>query len=76
MSEGVGSYSSDINLDDYREFSYSLPVANKNASGVLEYTSTGGTFAGYRQFAIRIDMLSPSIHKVPTIRDYRALALT
>lgn len=74
--EGINVYSSDVNKDDYREFKYALPTANKDGAGVLEYTSTSGTFAGYRKFAIRIDMLTSDISKAPTVRDYRALALT
>ena len=76
VTEGVNVYSSDVNKDDYREFKYALPTANKDGAGILEYTSTSGTFAGYRKFAIRIDMLTSDISKAPTIRDYRALALT
>ena len=76
VTEGVNVYSSDVNKDDYREFKYALPTANKDGAGILEYTSTSGTFAGYRKFAIRIDMLTPDISKAPTVRDYRALALT
>lgn len=74
--EGINVYSSDVNKDDYREFKYALPTANKDGAGVLEYTSTSGTFAGYRKFSIRIDMLTSDISKAPTVRDYRALALT
>ena len=76
VTEGVNVYSSDVNKDDYREFKYALPTANKDGAGILEYTSTSGTFAGYRKFAIRIDMLTPDISKSPTVLDYRALALT
>ena len=76
VAEGVNVYSSDVNKDDYREFKYALPTANKDGAGILEYTSTSGTFAGYRKFAIRIDMLTSDISKAPTVRDYRALALT
>ena len=76
LTEGVNVFSSDVNKDDYREFKFELAAANKDASGVLEYTSGSGTFAGYRKFAIRIDMLTSDISKCPTVRDYRALALT
>jgi len=76
VTEGVNVYSSDVNKDDYREFKYALPTANKDGAGILEYTSTSGTFVGYRKFAIRIDMLTSDISKAPTVRDYRALALT
>ena len=73
--EGGSSFSSDLNLQDYREIKYRVKAANQNG-GVLEYTSSGGTFLGYRKFAIRIDMISEDIAKVPTLRDMRALALT
>ena len=76
MTEGSNTYCSDINIDDYREFKYELADANKDGAGSLEYTGPSGTFAGYRKFAIRIDMLTPDISKTPTVRDYRALALT
>jgi hypothetical protein len=76
VTEGVNVYSSDVNKDDYREFKYALPTANRDGNGALEYTSTSGTFVGYRKFAIRIDMLTSDISKCPTVRDYRALALT
>jgi hypothetical protein len=76
VAEGINLFSSDTNVDDYREFKYVLPEANKDGAGALEYTSTSGTFMGYRKFAIRIDMLTPDISKSPTVRDYRALALT
>ena len=55
---------------------FAVAAANKDSNDVLEYTSTSGTFVGYRKFAIRIDMLSPDISKSPTLRDMRALALT
>tara|TARA_R110001592_G_scaffold30333_2_gene108843 strand:- start:5060 stop:5752 length:693 start_codon:yes stop_codon:yes gene_type:complete len=76
VAEGINLFSSDTNVNDYREFKYILPEANKDGTGALEYTSTSGTFMGYRKFAIRIDMLTPDISKSPTVRDYRALALT
>jgi hypothetical protein len=76
LTGGVNQFCSDVNKDDYREFKFELGAANKDGSGVLEYTSGSGTFAGYRKFAIRIDMLTSDISKTPTVRDYRALALT
>ena len=75
-TSGAKSFSSDLNEDDYREMKFAVAAANKDSNDVLEYTSTSGTFVGYRKFAIRIDMLSPDISKSPTLRDMRALALT
>jgi len=76
LTEGVGVYCSDTNDNDFREFKFELADANKDSSGMLEYTSGSGTFVGYRKFAIKIELLTPDISKSPFVRDYRALALT
>ena len=76
LFEGVGVYSSTSNLGDYREYKYRVADANKDGNGALTYVSNAGTFSGFRKFAIRIDMLSPNIHSVPTLKDYRGIALT
>jgi len=76
LFEGVNLYSSSINVQDYKEFKYRVAATNKDVDGVLEYTSSAGTFSGFRKFAIRIDMLSSNIHNAPTLADYRAIALT
>lgn len=76
MFEGNGVFSSTANVNDYREYQYRVAEANKDGSGVLEYTSNAGDFAGFRRFAIRIDLLSPNVYNAPTLRDYRAIALT
>ncbi len=76
LFEGVNTYSSNINQRDYREFKYRVAAADKDVDGALTYTSPAGTFSTFRKFAIRIDMLSPNIHNAPTLRDYRAIALT
>jgi hypothetical protein len=76
LFEGVGTYSSTTNINDYREFKYRVASANKDVNGAITYTSNAGDFSGYRKFAIRIDMLSDNIHSVPTLKDYRGIALT
>lgn len=76
LFEGVNTYCSSTNLDDYREYKYRVAEANKDGLGVIQYTSDGGTFSGYRKFAIRIDMIANNIHDVPTVKDYRGIALT
>jgi len=79
LFEGVGSYSSVSNLNDYREFKFKVADSNKTGGlpgGALTYTSQGGSFEGFKRFQIRIDMLSPNIHNAPTLKDYRGLALT
>ena len=76
LFEGVEVFSSTTNLNDYREFRYRIADANKDGSGVYQYTSKSGTFKTYRKFAIRIELLSPNVHSVPKLMDYRGIALT
>ena len=75
MIEGVNSYSSSVNTNDFKEYRYAVADANKNA-GVLRYTSSAGTFDGYRKFAIRIDLLAETVYNAPFVKDYRGIALT
>ena len=75
LFEGNGVFSSKSNLNDYREFRYRVPDTSKNG-GVYEYTSDNGTYKEFRRFAIKIELLSPNIYNAPTLRDYRAIALT
>jgi hypothetical protein len=77
--EGVETYSSSLNLDDYREFRYRISSANKDGSGVFRYTTRGGagaTYKTFRRFAVRIELLSPNVYNVPIVKDYRGIALT
>jgi len=77
LVEGVRAFSSSSNADDYKEFVYQIADTNKNADGALFYTSpSGGDYVGFRKFAIRIDLMSPDLHRVPTVADYRAIAVT
>ena len=76
LFEGVGVYSSSTNINDYREYRYRVSSTNKDGNGVLTYTSNAGEFSSFRRFAIRIDMLSPNVYNAPTLKDYRAIALT
>ena len=75
LFEGVGIFSSKSNIRDYKEYKFRIADANKNA-GVYEYTSTNGTFQEFRRFKIKIELLSDNIHNAPTLKDYRAIALT
>jgi hypothetical protein len=79
LFEGVGTYSTITNLQDYREFKFRINKSNKTsglAANPFTYTSQGGVFEGFKRFQIRIDMLSPNIHNAPTLKDYRGIALT
>ena len=60
---------------DYKEFRYAVAAANKD-TGVITYTSSAGTFVGYRKFAIKIEMIANNIHNAPFVKDYRGIALT
>ena len=75
LFEGVGIFSNKTNIRDYKEFKYRIADANKNA-GVYEYTSSNGTFTEFRRFKVKIELLSSNIHNAPTLKDYRAIALT
>ncbi len=79
LVEGVGSFSTAANIDDYREFKYKISSSDKTGGlpgSAFAYTSQGGAFEGFKRFQIRIDLLSPNIHNAPTLNDYRGIALT
>jgi len=74
--EGETTFSSTSNRNDFREYVYSVPAGvNKNGFGDIIYTSVGGNFTGYKKFAIKIELLSDSVYRVPRISDYRGIAL-
>ncbi len=70
---GADLFSSTSNTNDYKEFVYEIPAANK-PGGVVEYTNDSGTYSGYRSFAIRIDLLSDNVANIPKVLDYRGIA--
>lgn len=72
---GANIFSSKSNLNDFREFEYGIPVANKD-NGVVTYTNDNGIFDGFRKFAIKIELLADNIGNVPRLLDYRGIALT
>lgn len=72
---GVYMFSSTNNMNDFKEFVYNVPEANKTA-GSITYTNTTGTYSGFKKFAIKIALLSPNIYRVPFVADYRGIALT
>ena len=75
--EGADVNSSISDINDYREFGYRLPESAKT-QGVYSYESNAGAkiYNGYRRFAIKIELISPNVHTAPTLRDYRAIAVT
>ena len=75
LTKGSGQFCSTSNIQDYREFEYGIPAANLE-NDMLVYTSAGGTFTGYRTFALKIELLADSINNAPTVKDYRGIAIT
>lgn len=73
--EGSTTFSSTTNLNDFREFVYQIPSSDK-VDSVVTYTNETGTYAGFKKFVIKIEMLSENIYDVPKLLDYRGLALT
>ena len=76
LIKGKNLYSSTANMKDFKDYRYRVPAANLNSDDIIEYTSSAGTFASYRKFAVKIELLSPNIHSVPMVADYRGIALT
>lgn len=79
--EGAEVYSSTSNLNDFKEFVYKLPDAEK-VGGVITYSNSTGTYTGYRKFAVKIELLTNNVDgripigTVPRLLDYRGIALT
>lgn len=79
--EGDEVYSSDSNLNDFKEFVYKLPETAK-VNDVLTYTNTTGTYSGYRKFSIKIEFIVNQVNgripigSTPRLLDYRGIALT
>lgn len=73
LESGAGLYSSLANRDDLHEYVYSVPAASKTAN-VLTYTNNVSTFSGIKQFDLKIELLSPVVHRSPRVLDYRGIA--
>ena len=78
LTKGIGQFSSTSNIKDYREFEFQGAPDWLNGNGILEYTSGGGTFAGYKKFALKIELTNTNdeIHIAPTVKDYRGVAIS
>jgi len=81
LVEGNEVYSSSSNLNDFKEFVYKMPEAEK-VNGVLTYSNSSGTYSGYRKFAVKIEFIVNDVNgripigSVPRLLDYRGIALT
>ena len=64
------------NLDDFKEYEYSIPTASlTGASDEVQYTSGAVTYTGFKLFKIKVVLLSTSTTRVPRIKDFRAIAI-
>jgi hypothetical protein len=71
-------YSSLTDRNDFKEFTYHFPDANKTGTnGEVQYTNgAGAVFTGYKYFAVKIGLLDDSnTAVVPRVADLRCVAL-
>lgn len=83
--------SSSTNIDDYRELEYRMPSVASSASlvsgngaaldtsnsSVLTYKDLDGAiYTGYKDFTVKVVMLTSNKKNIPKIKDIRAIALT
>jgi hypothetical protein len=70
-------YSSDTDLNDFREFSYIVPSANLSGTNAeVQYQNKANTtFTGYKHFQVKVGLSANSSAIVPRVADLRAVAL-
>jgi len=63
--------------NDLNEYEFKIPDAQLTGSGgeVQYVNSSSVTYTGFKQFAIKIVLLSTSPSRIPRVRDFRAIAL-
>ena len=68
--------SSDINKQDFKEFEFTIPTADKTGSGgEVQYSVGGVTYTGFKRFAVKIVLLTSNAANPPRLKDFRAIAL-
>jgi hypothetical protein len=67
-------FSSRANKNNFVEITYTVDPAYLN-NGVLQYTSGGISYPGFKQFAVKIGLLGNDSAVVPRVGDLRAIAL-
>jgi hypothetical protein len=81
LEKAVGSeetYSSSINRNDFKEFTYSFPTSQLTGeNGEVQYTSATQSipFTGFKYYAIKIGLTSDDSSQVPRVADLRTIAL-
>ncbi|WP_292486404.1 hypothetical protein [Methanohalobium sp.] len=64
--------------EDFKELEYSIPDSEMTGgNGEVQYVNSNGvTFTGFKQFKIKVLLLSTNPPNPPRIQDFRALALS
>ena len=70
-------FSNKENVNDFKEYEYSVPDANLTGSNAeIQYENSAGvTFTGFKNFAVKIVLLSPDTSVIPRVKNMRGLAL-
>lgn len=81
MDYDVNYYSSAANKANFVEIDYTLPTSNlgtdpsTSTANVSKYTSSGQTFYGFKQYAVKIGLFGSDSSNPPKVADLRAIAL-
>jgi hypothetical protein len=70
-------YSSSENTEDFKEYEFSIPTAKQTGhNDTVEYLNTQGvTFAGFKNFKVKIVFTGTNTTLPPRVRDLRIIAL-
>jgi hypothetical protein len=69
-------YSSSVNRNNFISFAYSVPAAYLiGVNGSVQYAYNGNTFDGFKQFEIKIGLMSSDGAIVPRVADLQVIAL-
>jgi len=73
---GENVFSSNADKNNFISYDFKLPDSVlTGTNGEVQYTSSGLTFTGYKQFAIKIALLSDNSSLIPRVADLRTIAL-
>jgi hypothetical protein len=76
MEKVADTVSSLVDRNDFRGFEFKLPDSIlTGSSGEVQYVSNGITYTTYKQYSIKIALLSNNSAVVPRVADLRAIAL-
>ena len=70
-------YSSSENTEDFKEYEFGIPAAKQTGhNDTVEYLNTQGvTFAGFKNFKVKIVFTGTNTTLPPRVRDLRIIAL-